>query len=178
VYDLPFGKDRHFKLSGPLDYVLGGWKVSGILTVMTGLPVNIAYSATALKAPGNGNSPDQIAPVSILHGINIGNPWFSTTSFQAPAALTFGNVGRNSISGPGFFDLDATVSKSFKIKEWGELTLRGEAFAVTNTPQFSNPGNTLGSATFGYVTGTVGTGSGVNGVGGGRALQVAIKLAF
>lgn len=178
VYDLPFGQGKRWSLSRPADMVLGGWRVSGILTLMTGTPVDITYSASGLQAPGNSNNPNLVADVQILHGINTGNPWFSTSSFAAPAALTFGNVGRNLFSGPGFFDLDATLSKSFRIRERLEFQLRGEAYAITNTPQFNNPNGTLGNAGFGFVTSTVGSGSGVNGIGGGRALQLALKLAF
>lgn len=59
-----------------------------------------------------------------------------------------------------------------------KLQIRGEAFSLTNTPQFSNPGNTLGNAAFGYVTGVISSGSGVNGTGGGRAVQLGVKLLF
>ena len=127
IYDLPFGKGKHFGLSGPANAVFGGWRLSGILTMMTGTPVNISYSAAGLSAPGNTNSPNQMAPVQILHGINTGNPWFSTSSFAAPPALTFGSVGRNDISGPGFIDLDATLFKVFHLTEQTRLELRGEA---------------------------------------------------
>jgi hypothetical protein len=48
----------------------------------------------------------------------------------------------------------------------------------TNTPQFSNPQTSLTSSTYGYVTGTVGSGTGVNGAGGGRALQLGARITF
>ena len=178
VYDLPFGKGRHWLNSGPAAMILGGWEVNGVLTLMTGLPMTLTYSASGLQAPGNTQTPNQIAPVQILHGINTGNPWFSTSSFAAPPQLTFGNVGRNDMIGPGLFDLDFSLFKNIEIKERWKLQLRGEAFAITNTPQFSNPGTTLGSSSFGYVTGVTTTGMGVNGVGGGRAVQLGAKLTF
>jgi hypothetical protein len=145
---------------------------------MTGTPFEARYSATGLNAPGNTQTANQIAPVQILHGINTGNPWFSTSSFAAPPTGVFGNVGRTSMTGPGLFGLNASLFKSIQIHEKVKLDLRCEAFGLTNTPQFSNPGNTLGNATFGYVTGTVGSGSGVNGTGGGRAFQLGAKLSF
>ena len=68
--------------------------------------------------------------------------------------------------------------RHIKINERIDAELRGEAFQLTNTPQFSNPQSSLTSSTFGYVTGTLGGGSGVNGVGGGRAFQLGVKLTF
>jgi hypothetical protein len=178
VYDLPVGHGHRWLSSGPAASILGGWQLNGILSLMTGLPFTVSYSAANLKAPNNSQTADENAPIQILHGINTGNPWFSTTSFQAPTGLNFGNTGRNYLTGPGFFDLDASLFKTIQIKERAKLEFRAEAFSLTNTPQFNNPGSTLGSSTFGYVTSTLGSGSGVNGVGGGRAVQLGAKLSF
>jgi hypothetical protein len=178
VYNLPFGKGQHWLKAGPAAMILGGWQINGALTLMTGTPFDIRYSATGLNAPGNTQTANQIAPMQILHGINTGNQWFSTASFAAPATGVFGNVGRNVFSGPGLFGLSASLFKAIQINERVKMELRCESFGITNTPQFSNPGNTLGNASFGYVTGTVGSGSGVNGTGGGRAFQLGAKVSF
>ncbi|HLJ17282.1 MAG TPA: TonB-dependent receptor [Bryobacteraceae bacterium] len=169
VYQLPFGKGKRWVNSGPASLVAGGWQVSGILSLITGSPLNITYSATGLQAPGNTQSPDLIAPVQILHGIGVSNPWFSPSSFAPPAALTFGNLGRNAISGPGLFNLDFSLFRTIDLSERLHLQLRGEAFSITNTPQFANPGLVLGNANFGYITGTS---------GGGRVMQLGVKLSF
>ena len=178
VYSLPFGNNQRWLNRGPAALLAGGWQVNGTLSLMTGSPFEVRYSASGINAPGNTQTADQIAAVQILHGINTGNPWFSTSSFAAPATGVFGNVGRNFMSGPGSFALSASLFKTIMIRERFKFELRGEAFNLTNTPQFSNPGNTLGNASFGYVTSTVGSGSGVNGVGGGRAVQLGAKLSF
>jgi len=174
----PFGKGKHWLNAGPVAQILGGWQINGALTLMTGTPFDIRYSATGLNAPGNTQTANQIAPMQILHGINTGNQWFSTASYAAPATGVFGNVGRNVFSGPGLFGLSASLFKSIQINERVKMEVRCESFGITNTPQFSNPGNTLGNASFGYVTGTVGSGSGVNGTGGGRAFQLGAKVSF
>ena len=178
VYDLPLGKGKRYLADGAAASILGGWQVNGILTLMSGLPVNITYSASGLSAPGNQQTPDLVAPVTFPHGINTGNPWFSVASFAAPAAGRFGTLGRNRITGPAFFDLDFSLFKNIAIGERFKLQLRGEAYAVTNTPQFERPGGTLGSTNFGYITSVISSGSGVNGVGGGRTIQLGAKLSF
>src|SRR6516164_8080444 len=175
VYDLPFGKGKSLVNSGAGAAILGGWRVSTFLTLMSGLPLYFTASGTALNTPGNTQTPDLVAPVQILHGIGTGNPWFSTASFAPAAAKTFGNVGRNYLSGPNFFNLDAALSKSTRLTERLGLDLRLEVFGATNTPQFffasnggSASGTTLGSSSFGHITSA----------SGGRVLQLGAKLTF
>jgi hypothetical protein len=159
-------------------------------------------------AQGGTNTPIQVGPATKLHGINTtpngGSPWFDPTAFAAPpcqsatpsascptgavdqiggAAQQVGNVGRNSMIGPGFFNLNAAVSKTVHFNERFALQLRLETVNTTNTPQFSNPNGsccTSNNANFGAVTSTVGSGSGsVNaGTGGPRSVQLAAKLTF
>jgi Carboxypeptidase regulatory-like domain len=192
VYDLPFGQGKRWMRSGPMNTIAGGWKISGILTAMSGLPFNITFSGTSLAAPGNTNTPNVVGAFTVLHGINVGHPWFDPTAFApgctavtaaCPNGPQFGNVGRNEFSGPGFFSLDATLSKQTRITERIGMQLRLEAFSVTNTPDFSNPSGgccTANNANFGVVTSVVGSGSGViNGTGGGqRYIQLAAKVTF
>lgn len=175
VYDLPFGRGKRLVSSGLAGTLLGGWRVSTFMTIMSGLPLYFSANATSLLAPGNTQTPNLVAPVQILHGVGLGNPWFSTASFAAPGAATFGNVGRNYLSGPNFFDLDASLSKSTRLTERFNLDLRLEAFGVTNTPQFffttgngTAAGLTLGSSSFGQITQAA----------GGRQLQIGAKLTF
>jgi hypothetical protein len=179
VYDLPFGKGKRLVSSGVGAAVLGGWRVTSFLTLMTGLPLYFTASSTSLLTPDNTQTPDLVAPVQILHGVGS-NPWFSTSSFAAPAGKTFGNVGRNFLSGPGFFNLDASLFKSIRFTERYNLDLRLEAFGVTNTPQFffnstngtpaggAAAGTTLASSSFGHITGA----------SGGRQLQLGAKFNF
>jgi hypothetical protein len=175
VYDLPFGKGKPWISSGPGAAILGGWRVSSFMTIMSGLPLFFTANSTSLLAPGNTQTPDLVSPVKILHGVGASNLWFSASSFAAPAADTFGNVGRNYLSGPAFFNLDASLAKSIRFTERFNLDLRLEAFGVTNTPQFffasnggSAAGTTLGSSSFGHVTSAT----------GGRTLQLGAKLNF
>jgi hypothetical protein len=178
VYSLPYGPGRS-QLHGPVNYLVGGWQISGILTLESGTPIeDIAASGSSLNTPGEQQTANQVGPVSYPKGINVGNPWFSTTSFTQPTGVAFGNTGRNLFSGPGLFILNASLFKNVRIRERYNIEVRGEAFNITNTPEFSNPQNSITSSTYGYVTGTLGSGTGVNGTGGGRALQLGVKVTF
>jgi len=182
VYDLPVGPGKRWLSSGPVARVLGGWQVSGILSAYSGTPLTFTANGGGLAAPGNTQTADQVAPVSILHGINTvangGGPWFSTSSFAQPVGSVFGNSGRNILSGPGYFQLNLSLFKNVKVTERLNLQLRAETFNFTNTPAFGNPSTSVTSQTFGYVTGTLGSGTGVNGTGGGRALQLGARMTF
>jgi hypothetical protein len=177
VYDLPFGTGQRFLNSGALGNIFGNWRVTGILTLMSGLPINVTASGTALNMPGNTQTADQIAPVQILGGIGPNSPWFTGSSFAQPtAAGVYGNTSRNIFDGPGFFGLDASLTKVIKYRERYSLEIRGEAFNATNTPVFANPNSNVSSpGNFGYVTATATTSA--NG-GGNRVLQLGAKFSF
>ncbi|HEX4231673.1 MAG TPA: carboxypeptidase regulatory-like domain-containing protein [Bryobacteraceae bacterium] len=212
VYQLPFGRGKPFlnSVSSGLDKVIGGWQIEGILTVMTGLPFTVTYSSTYLNLnQGGTNTPEQVDPsVKILNGINTtsngGSPWFDPTAFGPPpcqsatpsaacptgaadqvpgAAQQAGNVGRNSMIGPGFFNLNAALAKTTQFGERLTMQLRLETVNTTNTPQFANPNAgccTANNANFGFVTSTLGSGSGSinSGTGGPRTVQLAVKFTF
>jgi len=178
VYQLPAGVGKKWLTHGPAAWVLGNWQVAGVLSLMTGTPFSITASGSSLNTPGEQQTATQVAPVQLEHGINTGNLWFNTSSFIQPTGVTFGTTGRNIISGPGLFALNFSLFKSFKIRERASVELRCETFNVTNTPQFANPSASTTSSTFGYVTSTLGSGTGVNGTGGGRAVQLGAKVSF
>ncbi len=175
IYDLPFGNGRKWLNRGVAAGVLGGWRLNGILTLMTGTPFTIG-GGSALNTPGSGQTANQVAPVQILHGINIGQPWFSPTSFVPETQPgVFGNVGRNSVTGPGFYNLDASLFKVFHYTERYQLEVRGEFFGITNTPQFSNPNANAANYNADITKNTFGV---VTGAGGGRTAQLGMKLIF
>ena len=145
---------------------------------MTGTPFTITASGSSLNTPGETQTATQVASVQIEHGINTGNLWFNTSSFLQPTGVAFGTTGRNIMSGPGLFALNLSLFKNFRIRERANIELRAETFNLTNTPQFANPSASMTSSTFGYVTSTLGSGTGVNGTGGGRVLQLGAKVSL
>jgi hypothetical protein len=163
--------------------VLGGWQVTGILTLMTGQSLNITAPAAPLNAPGNSNNPNYIGSGSlpVLNQINFRATganqatWFDTSVFRAPAAATFGNIGRNAFTGPGFFNVDASLFRRFKATERFTVEFRAESFNFTNTPQYPNPDGGLGNATFGQITNA---GIGNSADGGSRQIQLGLRILF
>jgi hypothetical protein len=180
-YQLPFGQGQQFLSHNIAGTIFGGWQITGVMTARTGQPLNFTGNGSIINAPSNNETPNQMAPIQILHGINVNNQWFSTSSFAEPATNTWGTMGAfGSISGPGEFRLDASIFRNILFKEGKyRAQFRMEAFNVTNTPIFGNPTTSETSGNFGYITSTVSSGTGVNGWNTlGRSMQFALKLYF
>lgn len=168
IYELPFGKGKRYLQSGAGAFALGGWQLNGLLTMMSGNAIN--FSSTAPNnAPSNAQTPNVSGPFRILGEIND-SPWFDTSVFSAPAANTFGNVGRNAASGPNFYNLDASLFRNVQVTERFRLEIRAEAFALPNSPrwQLNNPNTNVNDPNFGLV----------RGAGGNRSMQLGLRLMF
>ena len=105
-------------------------------------------AGTSLNAPGNTQTADQVkSDVAILGGIGRGTPYFDPTAFAPVTAVRYGSVGRNTMRGPGVFNLDASLFRNFKLTERFGLQFRTEVFNLTNTPAFGLPGANASSPT-------------------------------
>lgn len=169
IYQLPFGAGGSWAKTGAAAAVLGGWQLNGIMTVHSGQPFSIG-SSTTLNWTGVNQRGNIVGPFKALHGIGFGNLWFDPSSFSDPASGTLGDAGRNTFSGPGYFNLDASLFRTFQMTERMTLQVRIESFNTTNTPAFNNPntGN-IDATNFGMVTGENKA---------ARNLQFGFKLAF
>ena len=178
VWDLPFGKDRHFGAEGLADILIGGWQVNGVMSLMSGTPINITQgTGFNLNAGGSGQYPDLVKPdVAIIGGVGVNNEYFDRSAYAvvnipADQPQRFGNSGRNPIRGPGFWNVDFGLFKTVKIADRVDVQFRAEAINVLNHPNFANPGGDISNAgTFGFITQTTGTGE--------RNLRFGLRIAF
>jgi hypothetical protein len=173
IYELPFGKGRRFLNEGIGAWILGGWQTNAIMSIMSGLPLNFNYTAAGLRAPGNSNSPDIVGDFKVLGKIGTSGTWFDTSVFAAPPNNRFGNLGRNVLSGPGFFNLDFSVFRRFPVTERVGAEFRFESFNFTNTPQYGNPNTDLNSANFGRINGLLGDSQAQP-----RQIQLGMRVTF
>jgi len=188
LWELPFGRGKQFADEGILSLVLGGFQVSGVMAVVSGAPINIIQgNAGNLNASGSGQIPDQIKSNVQIFDDNLkgglpagGDPtrfqYFDRTAFAAvniPAGQPqrFGNVGRNSLRGPGFFNMDLSLFRTFRITEGINFQFRADALNALNHPNFGNPGADISnSGSFGFITSTVGQGS--------RIFRLGARVSF
>src|SRR5207248_5128337 len=116
IYDLPFGAGKRYLQSGVLGHVVGGWQTNAVLSYTSGRPFTVATAGTSLNAPSNTQTADQILPnVTILGGHGNGEPYFDPAAFAPVTAVRFGTSGRDIVRGPGFFNLDASVFRTFRL---------------------------------------------------------------
>ena len=154
LYELPFGKEKKWATSGLSSTIFGGWQLNGVFAAYSGRPFTLTASGSSLNMPGNQQTPDQIKEnVEILGNVGSDGTYFDTTAFARVTAVRFGNVGRNTMRGPGVANLDLGLFRSFKVRE-SDLQFRLEAFNATNTPHFANPNGNVNSANFGRVLST------------------------
>jgi hypothetical protein len=185
-YELPFGPGKAWlNQKGPLSYFFGGWQINGIVTHRSGFPTDIRSSRVASnnQVYASINVPDRVNGVSMYLPDKGVDGWFNPAAFTEPAQVRnangnpitlFGNAARRVGRGPGSFNTDFSLFKTFAIKERFRAQFRAEAFNLTNTPTFflpsaTNAALTLGSATFGKLTNSSAT---------GRQLQFGLKLLF
>jgi hypothetical protein len=139
---------------------------------MTGEPFNLSVNGGIINAPGNANTPNISGEFKTIKNVGPGTFWFDTSIFSNPATGTFGNLGRNSVTGPAFAHLDASIFRTFKVTERFQAQFRVETINTTNTPHFNNPNGDITSPNFGRVTG-------VNGAPNGpREIQLGLKVTF
>jgi Carboxypeptidase regulatory-like domain/TonB dependent receptor len=151
MYDLPFGRGKQWMSSGFGNALLGGWQVQGIVSLMSGSWFTPTAPGSTLNAPGNEQRPDMVGEVDYPRQYGPGQQFFDTSAFAIPAQNTLGNGGRNILEGPSLLNLDASLFRSFFVAEGKSLTLRVEAFNLTNTPHYNNPQAGINSPQFGQV---------------------------
>jgi Carboxypeptidase regulatory-like domain len=172
TYDLPFGKGKLIGggVNSLADKFIGGWQLSGILLLRSGLPFTVNQSQNLLST-GTGNRPNRIASGK------LDNPtidrWFDLNAFVVTAdnTGTYGNSGRNILRAPGQANVDFSLVKVTRFRERFEHQLKFEFFNAFNHAQFAAPGNTIGNASAGVISSLLFGAT-------ARQIQVAMKLSF
>jgi hypothetical protein len=146
VYPLPFWlkPDQWYKKA------LGGWQLSGITTLNTGLPVNLGINGDRAGTGIANQRPDVVGDWRQNGGTRF--QWFNTSAFALPALGTFGNLGRNVVSGPGTNNWDASLQKNFQLKESLRFQFRAEFYNAPHHFSWIGVGNVVGNANFGQIT--------------------------
>jgi hypothetical protein len=179
-YELPFGPHRKFlnHASRPVSVVTSGWTTSAIVNVQAGFPFTpqLGYNPT-----GNGDTRNPVRPnwnPDFKGSLYPRSPnlYFNPTAFLPPATGTYGNVSRDSLTGPGLTEVDFSATRAVHFTERVGLQFRAEFFNILNRTNFSTPNEvvytsaTSGiSPTAGVVTATATT---------SRQIQFGAKLQF
>jgi hypothetical protein len=168
VHHLPWGTGRQYLSHGWIGAVVGDWDLSNTIRVASGKPFSL--TDTTFSTYGNTQTPIQLSKPRI-YKINGGAnqfQYFDAAAFALGGNVTAGNVGRNSMRGPGYFNWNLGLSRGFRLSHHSTFMFRADALHVTNTPQFNVPASNIGAGAFGKVTGA----------NGARELRLSARLRF
>jgi Carboxypeptidase regulatory-like domain/TonB dependent receptor len=208
LYQLPFGRNQQFlsHASRLMDEIVGGWQLSPVLNLSSGLPYSLSMANCASSVGGSGigdNSGHPTAAPCFPNGnpgsfhpkqgpfnpLKHSRPYFaalptlcpstgsSSGGFTCPGLDQIGNTGRNSNFGPGFFNTDLAVQKTFPIKESISVLFRMDAFNVFNYINSGNPNGNANNLSIDNVA-NITNGAGGVGVTTPRALSFTARVQF
>lgn len=165
AWDLPFR-------GNPL---IEGWQIAGIGTFQSGRPFTVTdgdFSAVLVATTNprpnltaGATHEDQTTTGSVTSRLDN---YLNRAAFES-SGTAFGNLGRNTVIGPDQRRVDVSLAKTTRLMNGRSVEFRIEAYNVTNTPTFRNPGRDISSASFGQITKTR---------GGPRVIQLGLKLRF
>jgi hypothetical protein len=174
LYQLPWQSSGGY--GGIAKAIISDWQLNGVVGISSGAPFTVTANGDTLNTPSNQQTANLVGNVTHVGEIGASGTYYDPTAWQQPVGVVFGNTGRNSLRGPGIFNMDASLFRAFPIGGARRIEFRVEAINVTNTPKFNNPTNDVTSGSFMRITG-------VNNVGGAqnfpeRQIRLGVRFAF
>jgi hypothetical protein len=168
VYGIPA-----LKQSGFVHAISKDWRLSAIYQAQSGFPFTISvFGDTANAGTLLGENPIRAnytgQPIFDANS-RTADRWFNPAAFATPAAFTFGNVGRNTVYGPGRQTLDLALQREFSMTETVKLQVRAEAFNALNHTNLGTPNRFVNTPQFGTIT---------EAATPGREIQLGVRVSF
>jgi len=181
-----FNANNNFRVNGvyalPLhgNQLVEGWQLSAILTQMTGLPFSVYDGADLVGYSSSGNPrPNYVAGCDV--NTKTVHEWFNPACFSPQTPGTLGNLGRDTVFGPGLAQLDVALVKDTRIQKISEafrIQFRAEAYNIVNHPQFALPGNSMFTSVKGAPNASAGIISSIAPNSTARQIQLGLKFLF
>lgn len=176
ILDLPVGRNKPVstRWAGKFSVLFEGWRISGITTVMTGWPFNPEIFGDPNSDGVWGDRPHRIGPGTLPASRRSVDKWFETSDFvlpnyAGPNPEWFGNSGRNILLSPGEQQWDISILKRTRVSKDGNLLeFRVQLFNALNRANFQEPGNFIGTPTFGVISNA----------DNAREMEIAVKYSF
>ena len=153
LFELPFGNGKKYAsdATGLMNALIGGWQVNTNVIVQSGIPFSVNYAGAGADRDTGPNRPNLIGDTD---GPQTQEEWFNATpigtagsAFERPGRGTFGNLPVNSLTGPGYWRVDASLFKAFSIAKESRLEFRLEVVNLFNHVNLGNPDSEVGTAT-------------------------------
>jgi hypothetical protein len=177
-YELPFGKGQMFLNHGSLlNLLTGGWQINGITSFQTGPPFTLATAGDNANIGSSNQRPNLVGdPYAGIdtgasyqkRGVDAGTYYFNRAAYVLPSQFTLGNVGKNTLFGPGSKNWDFSMFKNTRINERFNTQLHAEFYNLFNHPNFGLPNRTINQPTTAVITSA----------NPPRIIQLGLKLLF
>jgi hypothetical protein len=169
LYELPFGPGKPMAQTGLAGALAGGWQITAIVNKSSGFPRDPAVGVDVPNTGAQTYRPNLVAGQDPNDGPRTIQQWFNTAAFARPDAFTYGNAGRNIVTGPGIFNTDMSLIRNVVFGGGKSLQFRLEAFNVFNNPVWGDPTMAMTSPLYGTINSTRTP---------MRELQLGVKFAF
>jgi carboxypeptidase family protein len=178
TYDLPFGRGKASQRNPWLEKLIGNWQISGIETLLSGLPFTPQLS---YNPSNDGDTRNPVRPSlnpAFTGQVIQGGPnrYFNPSAFLQPLPGTYGNVGRNILQGPGLTETDLSLAKKLSLSERLNLQFRAEVFNVFNHTNFNAPNPVVYASATGGPSPTAGVITATSTTS--RQVQFGLKLSW
>jgi hypothetical protein len=174
VYELPFGEKKRWARKGLSAHLLGNFRANEVAIAATGTPFTARVLGNAADNTGTGANfsmrADQVGNPSLPDGARTPLHFFNTDAFTVPLPGFFGDAARNTIPGPGTFNINFGLARTFRFGKDNQRSMvaRWEVQNLTNTPNFQGLSTVVNSATFGRVLGAKAM----------RTMDLTIRVSF
>jgi len=153
---------------GLMGAIFRDWQLSPMITLRSGSAINVTTGLDNSMTGTGLDRPDQVLSNQYVVNRGVDHGWLNRAAFSPNALGTYGNLGRDTAYGPGQFNFDLSLTRTFRYHERVRLETRAEAFNVINHANFNSPTSSLNSANFGKILGA----------GDPRILQFVLKLHY
>jgi hypothetical protein len=170
VYELPFGKGKPLlNRGGIVGQIFGNWQLSSIVTIQSGGAFAVTEQGGSARVnTGSDQRPNRLRDANLSSDQRSITHWFDTDAYVFAPMYTFGTEETRTVIMPGVATVDANLKKAFRIFERLSLEYRAEYFNALNRTNFNQPGNVLGTPSFGIISSA----------GPARVGQMSLKLVF
>ncbi|HKE26375.1 MAG TPA: carboxypeptidase regulatory-like domain-containing protein [Bryobacteraceae bacterium] len=177
IWEVPFGHGRRFlpQMHGPVDVILGGWRMAVINSMYSGNPITFIYSPSSdytVSSDSKDYRPDLIGDPFLPSDQRTWYHYWNPNGLEIPPSRTmpFGDAGRNIARSPGVYTVDVSMQKEvhLPLRDSTRLQFRAEAFNIQNRTNFQNANSVVGNSAFGQIQSTYPA----------RQVQLALKVYF
>ncbi|MDQ6676116.1 MAG: carboxypeptidase regulatory-like domain-containing protein, partial [Acidobacteriota bacterium] len=135
-----------------LSRIASGWQIAPIFTAASGAPITLTDGGRDISMTGALQDRPNVISTKVYPDKQTVNQWINTAAFAVQPTGAFGNLGRTSLVGPGSWNVDVSLSRTFKPTERLGVELRADSFNILNHPNWNAPAVSIASSTFGQIT--------------------------